>query len=106
MLPWHSVIVALTPLADDRFAKMVGRLAEQGRDVVLLALRTDELSARMTSRLRQEKLIQRLWMLEREERLRELRSHGIRAVNWSPALPIESAVMMVRRPVVGRRTSW
>jgi uncharacterized protein (DUF58 family) len=106
MLHWHSVIVALTPLADDRFAKMVGRLAEQGRDVVLLALRTDELCARMTRRLGQKKLVQRLWMLEREERLRELRGHGIRALNWSPALPIESALMMVRRPVLARYTSW
>lgn len=106
IMPWHALIVALTPLADERFARMVGRLAEQGRDVVLLALRTDEISGTFAPRQKNRRLVRRLWSLEREERLRELRSHAVRVVNWSPSLPIETALMAVRRPIAMSRTSW
>ena len=106
MLPWHALIIALTPLADARFAQMVGRLAEQGRDVVLLALRTDEICGDLAPRLARRKLIQRLWLLEREQQLRELRGHGVRAVHWSPSLPIDTALMTVQRPGMTGQTSW
>lgn len=95
LLPRHATTVALTPLVDDRFAAMAGRLGAQGRDVVLLAVRTDELWAGTAWRTR-DRLARRLWSLEREERLGELRSHGVRVVNWSPSLPAEAALAAVR----------
>lgn len=97
ILPWHASIVALTPLADDRFAAMASRLGAQGRDVVLLAVRTDELCAGLMPKRARHGLARRLWSLERGERLRELRRHGVRAVNWSPSLPAEAALAAVRR---------
>jgi uncharacterized protein (DUF58 family) len=106
ILPWHALIIALTPLADPRFAQMVGRLAEQGRDVVLLALRTDEICADLAPAMARGKLARRLWLLEREQQLRELRRHGVRAVQWAPTLPIETALMTVQRPRVARQASW
>jgi uncharacterized protein (DUF58 family) len=106
MLPRHAMILALTPLADERFARTVIRLADQGRDVVLLAIRTDELSEALVSRRVNHPLIRRLWLLEREERLRELRGNGVRAVNWSTSLPIETAIEIDVQPTnqVGAQT--
>jgi uncharacterized protein (DUF58 family) len=97
MLPWHALIVALSPLADARFVRMLGRLAEQGRDVVLLALRGDEVSADLAPRSARGHLIRGLWLLEREEQLRALRGRGARAANWSPTVPMERALVTVGR---------
>ncbi len=37
-------------------------------------------------------LMRRLWLLERDTRLRELRGHGVRVANRSPLLPIDTAL--------------
>jgi uncharacterized protein (DUF58 family) len=94
ILPYTSLILALTPLADVRFEQMLGRLGEQGRDIVLLALRTDEVSR---VRARRETILRRIWLLDREDRLQQLRGKGIRAVNWQPSLPLEAALNLARR---------
>ena len=106
MLPRHAMILALTPLVDERFARSVIRLADQGRDVVLLAIRTDELSEAFVPRRANHPLVRRLWLLERDERLRELRGHGVRATNWSPSLPIEAALDVARLPIMRSGASW
>jgi hypothetical protein len=106
MLPRHAMILALTPLVDERFSRTVIRLADQGRDVVLLAIRTDELSEGFVPRRANDPLVRRLWLLERDERLRELRGHGVRAANWSPSLPIEMALDVSRQPNMRSGASW
>jgi uncharacterized protein (DUF58 family) len=106
MLPRRALVIALTPLADPRFAETVTRLADRGNDVVLLAIRTDELCRSLMPRRLSRRLVQRLWSLEREELLRELRGHGIRAVSWLPSLPIETALEPIRRPYATARPSW
>jgi uncharacterized protein (DUF58 family) len=106
MLPRHALIIALTPLQDSRFDRAVTRLADQGRDTILIALRTDELSRARWPRRANAPLIRRLWLLERDERMRELREHGIRAMQWSPSLPIETALRAVNRPAARRHAAW
>jgi hypothetical protein len=81
------------------------RLADQGRDIVLLGRGGDELSQAWLPRRANDPLIHRLWLLERDERLRELRGHGMRAAHWSPSLPIEAALQAVSRPAVRRRVA-
>jgi uncharacterized protein (DUF58 family) len=105
MLPKHALILALTPMVDQRFAGMVGRLAEQGRDTVLLALRTDELSAPIAPRWVDRPLVRRLWLREREQQLRALRAKGVRAVNWSPTQPVEAALVQLRSAAIARRAA-
>jgi len=105
MLPRHALIIALTPLHDARFERAVMRLADQGRDIVVIALRTDELSQAFLPRRARDPMLRRIWRLEREERLRALRGHGVRAVHWSPSLPIETALRAVYRPVARRRAA-
>ena len=84
MLPRHALIIALTPLADERFVHVVTGLADQGRDVVLLAIGGDEVSLPYLTRRAGHPVVRRVWRLLREDRLRELRSHGMRAALWSP----------------------
>ena len=105
MLPRHALIIALTPLHDARFERAVVRLADQGRDIVLIALRTDELSQAYLPRRAADPMLRRLWRLEREERLRGLRGHGVRAVHWSPSLPIETALRTVGRRATRRHAA-
>jgi uncharacterized protein (DUF58 family) len=105
VLPRHALIIALTPLLDEKLVRTVIRLADQGRDIVLLGLRGDELSHAGLPRRASDPLIHRLWLLERDLRLRELRAHGVRAAHWSPAQPIEAALQAVSRPTVRRRAA-
>ncbi len=105
MLPRHALIIALTPLADERFLDVVTALADQGRDVVLLAVGGDELSLPYLTRRARHPVVRRVWRLLREDRLRELRAHGMRTALWSPPQPIEAALASVHRPVM-RRAAW
>jgi uncharacterized protein (DUF58 family) len=105
MLPRHALVIALTPLLDERFVQTVVRLADRGHDIVLLALRSDELSQAYAPRRANDPLVRRLWLLERDARLRELRGHGVRAAHWSPSLPIDTALQAVSRLAVGRHAA-
>jgi uncharacterized protein (DUF58 family) len=106
VLPGHALIIAISPLVDERFVRTVERLAGQGRDVILLAIRGDVLSEDLISRRAASPLVRRLWSLEREDCLRALRGYGVRAVNWSPVLLVEAALQAVRRPGRARGTEW
>lgn len=99
MLPPGALIIVLTPLVDDAFSRMLGRLAAQGRDIAVIALRTDEVCAHIAPRSVTHPWVRRMWLLERAEQLRNLRRLGMRAVNWSPSLPIETALLKLGRPV-------
>jgi uncharacterized protein (DUF58 family) len=106
ILPRHALVIALTPLIDGRFVRAVCQLADRGQDVVLLALGTDELSDGLLRRRDAGRLARRLWRLEREDRLRELRGHGIRAVHWPPDRLLEAVLGTVPRPATGRSAPW
>ena len=105
MLPRRALIIALTPLADERFVHIVTGLADQGRDVVLVAIGGDEVSLPYLPRRARHPVVRRVWRLMREDRLRELRSHGMRTTLWSPPQPIEAALALMHRPVT-RRAAW
>ena len=105
MLPRHTLIIALTPLADERFVHVVTGLADKGRDVVLLAIGGDELSLPYLTRRAGHPVVRRVWRLLREDRLRELRRHGMRAALWSPPQSIQAALRSAQRPVT-RGAAW
>jgi uncharacterized protein (DUF58 family) len=105
MLPRHALIIALTPLADERFIRVVTGLADQGRDVVLLAIGGDEVSLPYLTRRAGHPVVRQVWRLLQEDRLRELRRHGMRTALWSPPQPIEGALASVERRVT-RRAAW
>ncbi len=92
MLSRRALVLALTPLADERFDRAVIRLAQRGQDVAVLALMTDELSVGLLRPRDLDPLVRLLWRVERAERLRALRRVGIRATNWSAAAPLDAAI--------------
>lgn len=106
ILPRNALVVALTPLADERFDRAIRALADRGQDLVLLALDTGPLSWPLLRRRDRPPLVRRLWAIEREERLRSLRGHGIRAVAWSPDRPLDAALGAVRIAGMGRQVAW
>ena len=89
ILSRQALVIALTPLADQRFDHAVIRLAQRGQDVVVLALRTDALTPWAVRPRKLAPIVRRLWRLEREERLRALRRTGIRAVSWEANTPLD-----------------
>jgi uncharacterized protein (DUF58 family) len=105
MLPRHALIVALTPLADERFVHLVTGLADQRRDVVLLAIGGYEPSLPYLTRRAGHPVVRQVWQLVREDQLQGLRSHGMRAALWSPPQPIEAALASVER-LITRRATW
>ena len=105
MLPRHALIIALSPLADERFVNVVTGLADKGRDVVLLAIGGDEVSLPYLTRRARHPVVRRVWRLLQQDRLRELGSHGMRTSLWSPPQPIEAALASVHRPVA-HRAAW
>lgn len=102
ILPRRALVVALTPLVDDRVVSGLCSLAERGQDVVVLALDTDALSVPMLHRRERHPLVRRLWRLERDERLRTLRRWGGRAVGWQPDRPLEAALAALNVSRFGR----
>jgi uncharacterized protein (DUF58 family) len=107
ILPRRAMVIALTPLADDRIVTGLCGLAERGQDVVVLALDTESLSLPLLRRRERRPLVTRLWALERDERLRALRRQGVRAVGWHPDRPLEAALAMLRVPGFWRGAgSW
>ena len=92
ILPRRALVLALTPLADERFDRTVIRLAERGQDVVVLALASDALTPWVVRPRRLAPIVRRLWRLEREERLRALRRAGVRAVSWSADAPLDATM--------------
>jgi uncharacterized protein (DUF58 family) len=107
ILPRRAVVIALTPLADDRIVTGLCGLAERGQDVVALVLDTESLSLPLLRRRERRPLVRRLWVLERDERLRALRRRGVRSVGWHPDRPLEAALAMLRVPGFWRGAgSW
>jgi len=90
ILSRRALVLALTPLADERFDRAVIRLAQRGQDIVVLALVTDALTQGVGRPQRLEPIVRGLWRLEREERLRALRQAGVRTVNWPAAAPLDA----------------
>ncbi|MGH7104792.1 MAG: DUF58 domain-containing protein [Acetobacteraceae bacterium] len=105
-LPRHALVLALTPLVDPRFERALCGLADRGHDIVVLALETTSLSTPLLTRRQRSKQVRRLWVIERDERLRALRGHAIRAVAWSPERPLEAALGAVRGLDRMRRPVW
>lgn len=92
LLPRRALVIALSPLCDARFARALLALAWRGQQVALLALDTSELSRPLLPRPRHTRRLWRVWAVERDERLRELRAAGVQAADWDPRQPLDAAL--------------
>ncbi|SIN34041.1 DUF58 domain-containing protein [Micromonospora cremea] len=105
LLSSDALVVVLTPLLDERSAQMLARLARAGRFVVAV----DTLPADLTPPKDRgwAEVAYRLWRLDREIMIGQLREHGVPVVRWAGAGSLDQVLRDVARlamaPRVGAR---
>jgi uncharacterized protein (DUF58 family) len=105
-LPRQALVIAVSPLIDERFTRAVVDLVGRGYDVVLLAVSPIEPTRRVLPDNRLTDVVCALWELERAARVHELRNTGITVAEWRPGQPLDIALaslarrLPVRRPVL------
>jgi uncharacterized protein (DUF58 family) len=97
VLPPQALVIALSPLLDGRFVRAATDLAARGFDVVLLVVSPIELARSALEPSPERELACRLWAVERQAQIEELRRHGLRVVEWEPADPLEAALAPLAR---------
>lgn len=102
-LPRQALVIAVSPLIDERFAKTVVDLAGRGYDVVLLAVSAVELTRRALPDTAARDVACALWKLELAERVRQLRHQGITVVEWQPEQPLDAALAALARRAPAHR---
>lgn len=90
-----ALVIVLTPLLDARSASMLAGLAKAGRFVVAIDTLPAELAAPSTSNW--SGLAYRMWRLERENTIGQLREHGVPVVAWAGAGSLDAVLRDVAR---------
>lgn len=97
VLPPQALIIAISSLVDDRFADAIGELAARGFDLLVLAVSPVELTLHALPASELNTLACRLWSLEWQSRVHELRQHGLPIVEWNPESPLETVLALLGR---------
>ena len=105
MLPPNALVWLVSPLEDDRPARVVHRLRRRGFDVSVLEIALD--AGATPGPGEAGELAFRLWRLRREGRRRALRETGSPVVAWAMDRPMtlvleEAAAYRARRPMRAR----
>jgi uncharacterized protein (DUF58 family) len=105
VLPRQALVVAISPLLDERFVKAAIDLASRGFDLVVLAVSPIEPTRRVIGRSRLDDIACRLWAMEWQARLDGLRGRGLAIVEWHPDTLLEAvlAPLSGSRPRPGAR---
>ncbi|WP_329107420.1 DUF58 domain-containing protein [Micromonospora sp. NBC_01699] len=95
LLSSNALVVVLTPLVDPRSAAMLARLARSGRFVVAV----DTLPEKTDPPRRGQwtEVAHRLWRLDRENTVGQLREHGVPVVAWAGAGSLDLVLRDVAR---------
>jgi uncharacterized protein (DUF58 family) len=102
-LPRQALVIAVSPLIDERFTRTVVDLAGRGYDVVLLAVSAVELTRRVLPDTAVRDVACALWKLELAERVQQLRHQGITVVEWQPEQPLDTALAALAQRAALRR---
>jgi len=92
LLPRQALVIALTPLLDERFIKATVNLAARGFDVILLALSPIEPTRRVLGRTALDDTACRLWMMEWQVKVDELRRRGLAIAEWHAETSLEAVL--------------
>ncbi len=107
VLPRQALVIALSPLLDERFIKAVIDLAARGFEVVVLAVSPIEVSRRMVAGSALDDVACRLWAMEWQIKVDGLRRHGLGIVEWHPDTPLEAALAPLSEALGARsRPRW
>jgi uncharacterized protein (DUF58 family) len=92
VLPPGALVIAVSPMTDHRFVRVVANLAMRGFDVVVLAVSLLDIMRPLAANTRSARLAGRLWQLERQRRLAELSSRGLAIVEMPADRPLEGVL--------------
>ncbi|MEV1288988.1 DUF58 domain-containing protein [Micromonospora sp. NPDC049679] len=95
LLSSNALVVVLTPLVDPRSAEMLARLARSGR--VVVAVDTLPEGSAPPRRGPWTEVAHRLWRLDRENTIGQLREHGVPVVAWAGAGSLDLVLRDVAR---------
>jgi uncharacterized protein (DUF58 family) len=95
MLPANALIVALTPLLDDRGAQALLDLRARGYDIAVVEISPSRFLG--DPRTDVERLARKLWQLQRDSLRLRYRRVGISVAEWRGPTPFDSVVEEVRR---------
>ena len=102
VLPRQALVIALTPLLDERFVKAIVDLAARGFDVIVLAVSPIEPTRRVLANTLLHDVACRLWAIEWQVKVDELRRRGLAIVEWHAETPLEAALA----PLARSRPRW
>ena len=100
ILPPKALIVAITPLVDERFVTTVADLRARGFDLVVVEVDPAPIVHR--SRTELERVAFRLWLLEREALRARVTGLGVAVARWTDGVELDTAlegVVTYRRKV-------
>ena len=92
ILPRDSLVIAVTPLLDERFVGAVNDLVAREFDVVVLAISPVEAVRRVLTHSFADEIACRLWAAEWRSRGDALRLRGIAVCEWDADQPLEAAL--------------
>ena len=95
VLSHNALVVVLTPLIDSRSSEMLARLTRSGRYVVAVDTLPDQ--AAPPSRGPWTEIANRIWRLERDNMIGQLREHGVPVVAWAGAGSLDAVLRDVAR---------
>ncbi|HSF05221.1 MAG TPA: DUF58 domain-containing protein [Methylomirabilota bacterium] len=103
ILPPQALVLALSPLLDARFLRVLTDLAARGFDLVVIAVSPVTAARAVASRSPVADIAARLWALERRAQLDEYRRRGLTIVEWDGVRPLDAVLATLRRP---RHRRW
>jgi uncharacterized protein (DUF58 family) len=92
ILPPQALIIAITPLLDERFTRIACDLAARKFDILVLAISPVDLTVRTQPETALNSLTGRLWQQEWQARVRALRRQGLAVIDWNPDTPLAGAL--------------
>ena len=98
LLPAQALVIALSPLLERAFEKVLVDLAARGFDTVVVSPSPIPLVRRGLAASRVADLACRLWALERRAAADRLRRLGITVVEWDATGPLDIALDTLARP--------
>ena len=89
VLPPQALIIAISPLVDERFVYAVQNLRARDFTVLLLTVSPVAVMRAVVQSSAVNDLACRLWTLERAAQLGMLRQQGFAVLEWEPEMPLE-----------------
>ncbi len=95
-IPPSAMVIAISPLVDDRFTQAVVELAASGQDVAVLALDASLPTGTPDA-------VRMIWQAEREAARHRLTSSGIAAARWDSGMTADSGLQLALDELERRR---